>query len=506
MKRILQEQRDAAALLAAGHPDKRGLRSCVSDWVGEEVFALDQSARYGKFLQRKTQFGEDSGFEPLFMPDCMFDFQRYQSKWNCRTGRSADLDDCGMGKTLLELVWAENVVRHTNKRVLLMTPNAVSAQTVAEGEKFGIEAVRSKGGILPEGKKIIVSNYEQLGHFDRNDFVAFVGDEASILKNAQGVTRNDVTEFVRHMAYRLMATATPAPNDLFEMGTLSEALGHLGHMDMLNRFFKNDLNNSASGRMHGKVIEWRFKGHAEEPFYRYICSWARAARKPSDLGFDDMVDADGRNRPFVLPALEEREHLIESERLRDGMLFALPAVGMREQREERRVSITERCEKVNELVQGRDCSMIWCHLNPEGDLLTKMIDDCIQVSGRDSDEEKEEKFAGFVAGHFKRMAIKPKIGAHGLNFQHCAHQVTFPNNSFEQYYQQTRRSWRFGQTRPVTIDIVMTEGDRTVMANQRRKAVQAEEMFSSLVERMNEAQRIERGAKYETTTEVPAWL
>lgn len=436
----------------------------------------------------------------------MFDFQKYLMEFTLRTGRGAALADCGMGKTLLELVWAENVVRHTNGRVLLMTPNAVSAQTVAEGEKFAIESVRSKGGNLPAGKKIIVSNYEQLKHFDPNDFVAFVGDEASILKNAQGVTRNDVTDFIRHMAYRQMATATPAPNDLFEMGTLSEALGHLGHMDMLNRFFKNDLNNSASGRMHGKVIEWRFKGHAEEPFYRYVCSWARAARKPSDLGFDDMIDIDGRSRPFRLPPMEETEHLIESERLRDGMLFPLPAVGMREQREERRISIDERCDKVADLVDKRDCSIVWCHLNPEGDLLAKVIPDSVQVSGRDSDDEKEEKFTAFCAGQIRRLIIKPKIGAHGLNFQHCAHQVTFPNNSFEQYYQQTRRSWRFGQTRPVTIDIVMTEGDRTVMANQRRKAAQAERMFERLVLRMNEAQNIERGTKYTTKMEMPIWL
>lgn len=464
------------------------------------------TATYEEFLERKTQFGEDSGFSPVFMPDCLFDFQKYLVEFALRGGRNGILADCGMGKTLQELVWAENVVRHTNKRVLVMTPNAVSAQTVGEGEKFGIEAVRSKGGSLAGGKKIIVSNYEQLKHFDPNDFVAFVGDEASILKNAQGVTRNDVTEFVRRMAYRLMATATPAPNDLFEMGTISEALGHLGHMDMLNRFFKNDLNNSASGRMHGKVIEWRFKGHAEEPFYRYVCSWARAARRPSDMEFDDMMDRDGRARPFVLPPIEEHEHIIETEKLRDGMLFALPAVGMREQREERRISIEERCNKVADLVDGHDCSLIWCHLNPEGDLLAKTIPDSVQVSGKDSDDEKEEKFTAFIAGQIRRLVLKPKIGAHGLNFQHCAHHVTFPNNSFEQDYQQIRRSWRFGQKRKVIKDVVMAEGDKSVRANQKRKEKQADDMFTNLVHRMNEAQRIERGTKYAIPMEIPAWF
>lgn len=461
---------------------------------------------YRSFLHTKTQFGGNEGFPPTFIPDCMFDFQKHQAKWNCLTGRSADLDDCGMGKTLIELVFAENVVRHTNKRVLVMTPNAVSAQTVAEGDKFGIGCVRAKGGTLPSGEKIIVSNYEQLEKFDPNDFVGFVGDECSILKNAQGVTRNTVNEFVRKMPYRLMASATPAPNDFYELGTISEALGHLGHMDIMNRFFKNDLNNSASGRMHGKVIEWRFKGHAQEPFYRFICSWARAARKPSDLGFDDITDQDGRHRPFVLPDLEEVQHIVESENLREGMLYAQPAFGMREQREERRISINERCRKMAELVEGHDCSLLWCQLNPEGDLIEKMVPDCVQVSGRDSDEEKEEKFMGFAAGHFKRLVTKEKIGAWGLNFQHCAHQVGFPTNSFEAYYQRIRRSLRFGQLRNVRSDIVMTEGDRTVMNNQLRKAKQAEDMFACMIERMNEVLHLQRGTTYPIKEELPAWL
>ena len=461
---------------------------------------------YSSFLAKKTQYSGKSGFDPTFIPACMFDFQKALTVLNCQNGRFADLTDCGTGKTLLELVYAQNIVERTNKRVLLMTPNAVSAQTVAEGEKFGIDAVRSKGGVLPRGKKIIVSNYEQLKQFKPQDFAAFIGDEISVIKNAQGVTRNDVTEFSRGMAYRLGATATPAPNDLFELGTISEALGYLGHMDMLNRFFKNDLNNSASGRMHGKVIEWRFKGHAQEPFYKYICSWARAARKPSDLGFDDMVDADGRLRPFELPEFEEIEHIIESKTLRDGMLFALPAFGMREQREERRISLKERCEYAAALVEGHPSSINWYTLNPEGDLLAKIVPDCVHVSGKDSDEEKEEKFAGFIAGHFKRLVINEKIGAFGLNFQHCPHQTTWPNHSFERYYQQVRRSLRFGQKLTVRIDIIGTEGDRAVINNQKRKANQAVEMFAALIQHMNQALGIERGQKFTKEELQPAWF
>ncbi len=454
-------------------------------------------ADYGTFLDHKAQLTNGEGFAPTFMPDVMFGFQKYLVEWGLLTARDAVLADCGLGKTLMQLVWAENVSRKVDKPVLVATPLAVSAQTVAEGEKFGIEAIRSKDGAVPKAR-IVVTNYEQLEKFSPGDFAGMVCDESSILKSFDGVRRNQITQFMRKMQYRLLCSATAAPNDYIELGTSSEALGYLGHMDMMNRFFKNDMNNSAQGRVHGKVIEWRFKGHAEDAFWRYVCSWARAVRRPSDLGFD--------NGDFILPPLTETEHVVESETLRDGMLFALPAFGMREQREERRVSIEERCAKVGELVTGHDSSLVWCHLNPEGDLLEKLIPNSVQVSGSDSDDAKEEKFLAFSRGQVDRLITKPKIGAWGLNFQHCAHQVSFPSNSFEQYYQQTRRSWRFGQKRPVQVDVVMTEGDRTVMENQRRKARQAEQMFERLVERMGDSLRIDRGQKFTQQETVPTWV
>ncbi len=461
---------------------------------------------YHNFIHSKSQYTGGGGFAPVFMPDVMFDFQQFFAEYSCINARTADLLDCGMGKTLIQEVWAENVVRKTNGRVLILTPLAVSPQTVSEGEKFGIEITRSKAGVLPSGKKIIVTNYEQLKHFNPDDFVGCVCDESSILKSFDGVLRGEITEFMRRMQFRLLCTATAAPNDYIELGTSSEALGYLGHMDMLNRFFKNDMNNSAQGRVHGKVIQWRFKGYAEDAFWKYVVSWMRAARKPSDLGFDDMVDGSGLARPFLLPELIETEHLMGEAPCREGMLFPVAAVGLAEQRDERRVTIKARCERLAELVDGHDASLVWCHLNPEGDLLEKLIPDCVQVSGRDSDDAKEEKFMAFARGQIRRLVTKPKIGAWGLNFQHCAHQATFPTNSFEQYYQGVRRSWRFGQKRKVHVDIVMTEGDRVVMDNQKRKAAQAERMFESLVERMNEQIGIERGSKFTKEEALPAWL
>jgi hypothetical protein len=450
---------------------------------------------YRRFIETKTQYSGGDGFAPVFLPERMFDFQLYLLEWALTVGRDAVLADCGMGKTFVQLAWAENIARKTGNRVIVLTPLAVSAQTVAEGEKFGIEAVRSKSG---KPARIVVTNYESLHLFDRDDFIGAVCDESSILKSYDGVRRGEITEFMRKMPYRLLCSATAAPNDYIELGTSSEALGYLGHMDMLNRFFKNDLNNSAQGRFHGQVIKWRFKGHAEEAFWKYVVSWARAVRKPSDIGFED--------REFTLLPLTENEHVVGTKTMRDGMLFPLAAIGLREQREERRITIEERCDKVAELVKSHDCSLIWCHLNDEGDTLARVVPDSVQVSGTDSDDAKEEKFLAFTQGKVRRLITKEKIGAWGLNFQHCAHETTFPSHSFEGYYQAVRRCWRFGQKRPVTIDIVTTEGERGVMENLKRKATQADEMFTKLVALMNQQLGIAHKTEFTKEVEVPAWL
>lgn len=452
---------------------------------------------YGEFLRQKSQGGADSGFTPVWMPDFLFDFQRELVEWAVRKGRAAIFADCGLGKTPMGLTWASNVARKTGKPVLYLTPLAVASQTVREAEKFGIEARQSKDGA--HAGHIIVTNYERLHYFSSSDFGGVVCDESSVLKSFAGERRGEITAFMRQVPYRLLQTATAAPNDYIELGTSSEALGYMGHMDMLNRFFKNDLNNSAQGRMRGEVIKWRLKGHAETPFWRWVCSWARAIRRPSDLGFND----DG----FLLPPLHEVEHLVEANSLADGMLFALPAVGLKEQREERRRTVQERCQTVADLVNHTgQPALVWCHLNEEGDVLQSLIPDAVQVAGSDSDDRKEDRLEAFADGRARVLITKPKIGAWGLNYQHCNHVTFFPSHSFEQYYQAVRRCWRFGQKRAVKVDIVTTEGERGVMRNLQRKSDQADAMFSRLVAEMNNALAIERANNMNTQVEVPSWL
>ncbi len=459
------------------------------------------SEDYAAFIANKSQADGGSGFAPSWMPDFLFDFQQSLVDWALRKGRAALYEDCGTGKSVQELVWAENVVRHTNRPVLLLTPLAVGAQFIREGEKFGIDCHRSRDGEDVRG--IVIANYERLHKFNADDFAGVVCDESSILKGLDGATRAAITAFMRKVPYRLLGTATAAPNDFIELGTSSEALGYLGFMDMLNRFFKNARNNSSTGQAWGTSgrsgPQWRFRGHAERPFWRWVCSWARSLRKPSDLGFDDSR--------FNLPELIEREHTVKAVRPREGFLFSLPAVGLAEEREERRRTLTERCEMAAALVADTgQPAVAWCHLNDEGDLLAKLIPGSVQVSGKDTDDAKEEAFNGFASGAVRVLVTKPIIGAWGLNWQHCAHMTSFASHSFEQQYQCVRRMWRFGQTRNVVVDHVLSDGEQRVIANLRRKSEQADRMFSEMTAHMKDELGIARGRDFSIKEEAPQWL
>jgi hypothetical protein len=454
-------------------------------------------SKYGEFLQKKSQLYGDSGFKPTFIPGKMFDFQKYLLDWSLNKGRGLLATDCGTGKTFLELAYAENIVRHTNKNVLILTPLAVSFQTLKEAEKFDINASRSNTG--KPTSKITITNYEQLHKFDPNDFVGVVCDESSILKNFDGARKSEITEFMRKVSYRLLATATAAPNDFIELGTSSEALGYLGFIDMLGRFFKNDNNNVALRRMYGEAPKFRFKGQSEIPFWQWVTSWARAMRMPSDIGFEDG--------DFILPKLIENKHVVKNVAPPDGMLFNLPARRLDEQRKEVRRTINERCGLVAEMVNNTNQpAFIGCHLNEEGRLLRQLIPDAIEISGADKDEKKEEKFLSFVNGESRVLITKPRIGAWGLNFQHCNHVVYFPSHSYEQYYQFVRRCWRFGQKREVTVDLVLTEGEQRVMDNLQRKSIQSDEMFTNLVSEMQNAVGISPIKEFSNNEEIPEWL
>ncbi len=459
---------------------------------------------YETFIRQKLQLDGDYGFPPEYLPEFLFPFQRALVEWATMKGRAAIFADCGLGKTPMQLVWAENVRRHTGKPVLIVTPLAVSYQAEQEAAKFGIEAAVSRAGKVTA--PITITNYERLHHFDQDDFGGVVCDESSAIKSFDGTRRAIVTEFMRRMPYRLLCTATAAPNDYIELGTSSEALGHLGYMDMLARFFKND-QNSSSPLNHGirrtdsswhYSAQWRLKGHAESEFWRWVCSWARALRRPSDMGFCDTG--------FDLPPLNLIHHDVETATKPPGMLMNLPAIGLREEREESRRTLAERCEATAAILADVPCAVAWCYLNDEGNMLTDLIPGAVQVAGGDSDDAKEERLMAFARGEIRVLVTKPKIAAWGLNWQHCHRMTFFPSHSYEQYYQAVRRMWRFGQKSPVTVDIVATAGGRLALENLEYKAQKADEMFAALALHVNESLGIRRSIEHTTKVEVPAWL
>ena len=448
------------------------------------------SVSYSEFLARKIHVGVEHGFDPGWMPDTLFPFQVALTEWAIRKGRAAIFADCGLGKTFMQLAWAENVARHTGGRVLILTPLAVAFQTVREGEKIGVEVVHRREG-MEAGDRIVVTNYERLHHFRAEDFAGVVCDESSILKNFDGETRKAVTDFMRTRPYRLLCTATAAPNDYIELGTSSEALGWMDRKHMMAQFFTHD---------GGDTSKWRLKGHARTGlFWRWVCSWARACRTPSDLGFED--------EGFRLPPLSVRSHVVTAAAPLAGYLFDLPVVGLAEQRSDLRRTMAERCDMAAQLINAHDRPAVaWCNLNEEGDRLTKAIRGAVQVSGADTEEHKERTFAGFVAGQIRVLVTKPSIGGFGLNLQHCSHQTFFPSHSYEQYYQAVRRCWRFGQKNPVTVDMITTDGQERVLANLQRKADEAARMFDQLVSMMHREIVIKKPTNYTKKPEVPSWL
>lgn len=452
---------------------------------------------YAEFLHAKTHEGALHGFDPVWMPDKLFPFQVALTEWAIRKGRAAVFADCGLGKTFIQLTWAENVARKTGGRVLILTPLAVAFQTVKEGEKIGVEVIHRREGLQP-GDRIVVTNYERLHYFNPEDFAGVVCDESSILKNFDGSTRAAVTDFMRKRPYRLLCTATAAPNDYIELGTSSEALGDLGAADMLSRFFKKSEKTFTRSEEHRAGL-YRFRGHAEDSFWRWVCSWSRAMRKPSDMGYDDGA--------FLLPELAVRSHVVKAKKRLEGYLFDVPAVGLAEQRADLRRSIEERCAMVAQLVNAHTRpAVVWCNLIEEGNRLAKLIPDAVEVQGNDSEEHKEETFAAFVNGGVRVLVTKPTIAGFGLNFQHCAHETCFPSHSYEQYYQMVRRCWRFGQKNPVTVDVITTDGQADVVANLERKAEQASKMFDQLVGMMWKELKIERVDNYTKKEQVPSWL
>ena len=435
---------------------------------------------YEKFLESKKHMIGNFGFEPNYIPDMAFDFQKAIIEKAVRKGRMAVFADTGLGKTLIQLSIAKNIVNHTNKRVLILTPLAVAFQFILEAEKLGIDDIEySKDG--KHTKKIVICNYERLHYFDSKDFEGVILDESSILKNFDGKIKGQVTAFVKKIPFRYLSTATPSPNDFIELGTSSEALGYMGYIDMLGKFFKNNQNSvDSNNRNIGE--KFYLKPHAEKDFFAWVNQWAIMVKMPSDIGFS--------NDRYNLPELITNKHIVKNQSLIDVngqiQMFTPIAKSMTEVRHEQKQTEEKRCEKAIELASGKT-SVYWCNTNNESSILKSSDSEAVEIIGSQSIDKKEEILLAFANGEIKRLITKAKMTSMGLNWQHCNHSVFFPTWSYEQYYQAIRRFWRFGQTKPVTIDMVISDGQTRVLEALQQKTKKAIELYENLTKNVNES-------------------
>lgn len=426
------------------------------------------------------------------------DFQRDCVGWGLGIGRGALFQECGLGKTPQQLVWAHHVAQHTKGRVLILAPLAVAHQTVREGVKFNVPVHYAREPSEMRGH-VVITNYERLERFNPADFVGVVLDESSILKAYSGAMKQHILAAFAHHRWKLACTATPAPNDYLELGNHAEFLGALSSHEMIARWFLPDTST------FGK---YRLKGHAVTPFWDWVASWARCLSKPSDLGYSD----DG----YVLPELREHAHTIEVDATigrGDGQLFRSPEMSATQVHKEKRLTVHDRARKVAELVTSEpgEAWVIWCETDYEDDALRAVLPDVVSIRGSQDPDTKERNLLGFADGSIRRIITKPKLAGFGLNWQHCARTAFVgPTFSYEAYYQAVRRMWRFGQPRPVDCHVVMahTEVDvwNIMLAKERAHDAMKVEMFAASKRAQSRAERKTYDYNPTHAGRLPEWL
>lgn len=426
---------------------------------------------YDDFVRSKRRAEVATGHAPGPLNEHLFDFQHAIVSWAVRRGRDAIFADTGLGKTLMQLSWADEVASHTGGMVLVLAPLAVSEQTIEQGATFGIEVRRVPHGGTPTGPGVWITNYERMDAIDFSELHGLVLDESSILKAHDGKTRQRIIDAAQGIPYRLSCTATPSPNDFEELGNQCEFLGVMNRTEMLATYFVNDTGDTGT---------WRLKGWGASKFWEWMGTWAVVLRNPSDLGFDGSR--------YELPPLEYFEHVIQVD-VDDGDLFGRPAMGLAERRKAQRDSIEARCKALADVVNADKSEpwLIWCHLNDEAALLTELIDGAVNVQGSDSPESKAKNLLGFAHGDVRVLVSKPKIAGFGMNWQHCARMAFVGlDDSFEKFYQAVRRCYRFGQKRNVQVHLFTAENEGQILANLKRKEEQHHEMSANMIEHMKD--------------------
>lgn len=414
---------------------------------------------YAEFIKTKIIKSAESGFEisTESLNKHLFDFQKFIVKKALKHGRYAIFADCGLGKTLMQLEWAHQVIKHTNKPVLILAPLAVSGQTIKEGEKFGIEVLKYND-VVNTG--IYITNYEQIENINCSLFAGIVLDESSILKNYEGEYKKIILENFYHTRFKLACTATPSPNDPMELGNHSEFLNQMSRTEMLAMYFVHD---------GGETAKWRLKGHGESEFWKFVSTWSIMLSKPDDIGF--------KMKGYDLPKINYIEKEIKSP-VKDDKLFNDVSVSATEFNSLLRLTIIDRVETAADIVKdSNENFIIWVKQNATADEFKKFIPDAIEVRGNDSPEYKEAMLLGFADNKFRLLLTKQKIAMYGMNYQNCHNQIFIDIDfSFEGLYQAIRRSYRFGQQHQVNIYLITTDNMQNVIQAIKRKQKQFEQM------------------------------
>jgi len=423
---------------------------------------------YDQFVANKRRAEVATGHAPSALNSNLFDFQQAIVAWAVRRGRAAIFADTGLGKTLMQLSWADEIVRHTSGRVLILAPLAVSEQTIREGHSFGIHIEKYQD---QDSIGVFITNYERMDHALEQEWNGIVLDESSILKSHDGKTRTKLIDLCQGIPYRLSCTATPSPNDFEELGNQCEFLGVMTRTEMLATYFVNDTGDTGT---------WRLKGWGASKFWEWMGSWAVVLRNPSDIGFDGSR--------YLLPDPVYTEHMVEIED-HSGDLFAKPAMTLTERRKAQRDSLEARCSALAEVVNKNKDEpwLIWCHLNDEADLLQSLIPGSVNVQGSDSPEKKAARMMDFSDRKLRVLISKPSICGYGMNWQHCARMgFVGLSDSFEKFYQAVRRCYRFGQKRNVEVHIFTSETEGQILENIKRKEAQHHQLSESMIEHMRD--------------------
>ena len=456
---------------------------------------------YKEFIKSKeiASINEGIQFDRQELNKSLFPYQLDIVAWALTKGRCAIFSDCGTGKTIMQLAWADIICKHTGGKAILICPLSVAEQTRREAVKFGIHSpvkvCRSQDDVI---KGINITNYEMLQHFEPDAFNCVVLDESSILKSFTSATRNELIDAFVRTPFKLCCTASPAPNDHSELGNTVEFLGIMSRTEMLSTYFIHDGSDTS---------KWRLKGYGEKKFWEFVATWAVCVRNPADLGYSN----DG----FVLPKLNIIEHVVDSKPT-EGLLIAKRAETLSERREARRESMQDRVSMTNDITKTDNCKwLVWCDLNAESDALHKAIADSVEVVGSDKPDYKAETAINFASGDIRVLVSKASIFGFGMNFQTC-HNMIFCgiSDSYEQFYQAIRRCWRYGQTHDVNVHVIISEAELNVLDNIKRKQADMEKMQNNMVSLMRDVTMSEIKHTTRITTdyrphermEIPAWI